>query len=45
MIRVLLQQLDKVGLTEIAKEVRGVRNKKPGRIITEKGKRLLEELK
>ena len=43
-IRVILQQADKAGLTEIQKAVKGVRSKKPGRILTEKGKKLLEEL-
>jgi small subunit ribosomal protein S19e len=44
-IRVILQQSDKAGLTEIQKPVKGVRSKKPGRILTDKGKSFLEELK
>ena len=43
-IRVILQQSDKAGLTEIAKNIRGVRSKKPGRKLTIKGKKLLEDL-
>ncbi len=44
-IRVILQQSDKAGFTEIQKPVKGVRSKRPGRILTEKGKKFLEELK
>jgi len=44
-IRVILQQSDKAGLTEIQKPVRGVRSKRPGRILTDKGKKLLEGIK
>jgi len=44
-IRVILQQSDKAGFTEIQKPVRGVRSKKPGRILTNKGKKFLEEIK
>lgn len=44
-IRVILQQADKAGFTEIQKPVRGVKSKKPGRILTEKGKKFLEEVK
>ena len=44
-IRVILQQTDKAGLTEIAKEIKGVRGKKPGRQLTAKGKELLESIK
>ena len=43
-IRVILQQADKAGLTEIQKAVKGVRSKKPGRILTEKGKLFLESM-
>jgi small subunit ribosomal protein S19e len=43
-LRVILQQADKAGFTEIQKPVRGVRSKKPGRILTEKGKKFLETL-
>ncbi|MCX6750794.1 MAG: 40S ribosomal protein S19 [Candidatus Pacearchaeota archaeon] len=44
-IRVILQQADKAGFTEIQKPVRGVKSKKPGRILTDKGKKFLEEIK
>ena len=41
-IRTILQQCDAAGLTEIAKTIKGVRGKKPGRQLTQKGKLLLE---
>jgi len=44
-IRVILQQSDKVGFTEIVKGIKGVKGKKPGRQLTEKGKKFLEEIK
>ena len=44
-IRTILQQTDKSGLTEIAKEIKGVRGKKPGRQLTAKGKEFLEGIK
>jgi small subunit ribosomal protein S19e len=44
-IRTILQQSDKAGFTEIQKPVRGVKSKKPGRILTDKGKKFLEEIK
>ena len=44
-IRTILQQSDKAELTEIAKDIKGVRTKKPGRQLTEKGKKFLEEIK
>ena len=44
-IRIILQQSDKAGFTEIAKEIKGVRSKKPGRQLTKKGKEFLEEIK
>lgn len=44
-IRTILQQSDKVGFTEIAKQIRGVRERKPGRQLTEKGKKFLEGIK
>lgn len=43
-IRVILQQCDAAGFTEIQKPMKGIRSKKPGRILTEKGKKFLEEL-
>ncbi len=44
-IRNMLQQLDKAELTEIAKDIKGVRSKKPGRQLTAKGKEFLEAIK
>ena len=44
-IRTILQQLDKAGFTEIASAIKGVRGKKPGRQLTQKGKDFLEEIK
>ena len=44
-IRVILQQSDKAGFTEIAKDIRGVREKKPGRQLTQKGKEFMEAIK
>lgn len=44
-IRTILQQADKAGLTEIAKIIKGVKSKKPGRQLTQKGKKFLEEIK
>ncbi|MDD5699755.1 MAG: 40S ribosomal protein S19 [Candidatus Nanoarchaeia archaeon] len=44
-IRTILQQADKAGFTEIAKTIKGVKSRKPGRQLTEKGKKFLEELK
>ena len=43
-IRVILQQADAAGFTEIVKKIRGVREKKPGRQLTEKGKKFLEAI-
>ena len=44
-IRTILQQSDKAGLTQIAKDIKGVRAKRPGRELTQKGKELLESIK
>ena len=44
-IRTILQQTDTAGLTEIAKEIKGVRSKKPGRQLTKKGKEFMEGIK
>ncbi|MEA3413936.1 MAG: 40S ribosomal protein S19 [Nanoarchaeota archaeon] len=41
-IRTILQQADRAGLTEIAKEIKGVKGKKPGRQLTKEGKEFLE---
>jgi small subunit ribosomal protein S19e len=43
-IRTILQQSDAAGFTEIAKAIRGVRGKKPGRQLTTKGKEFLESI-
>ncbi len=44
-IRKILQQADNAGFTEIAKTVKGIKEKRPGRKLTEKGKKFLEEIK
>ena len=44
-IRVILQQCDAAGFTEIAKAIKGVRERKPGRQLTEKGKEFMEGIK
>lgn len=44
-IRTILQQSDAAGFTEIAKTVRGVRGRKPGRQLTDTGKKFMEEIK
>ncbi len=44
-IRTILQQSDKAGFTEIQNPKKGIKSKKPGRILTEKGKKFLEEIK
>ena len=44
-IRTILQQADKSGLTEISKTIKGIKSKKPGRQLTEKGKLFLEDIK
>jgi len=44
-IRTILQQSDGAGFTEIAKVVKGVRSRKPGRQLTAKGKEFLEGIK
>ena len=44
-IRTILQQTDAAGITEIAKEIKGVRSKRPGRQLTSKGKEFMEEIK
>jgi len=44
-IRTILQQTDVAGLTEIAKEIKGVRSKRPGRQLTSKGKEFMEDIK
>ncbi|MBU0958432.1 MAG: 40S ribosomal protein S19 [Nanoarchaeota archaeon] len=44
-IRVILQQADKAGFTEIAQTIKGVRGRKPGRQLTPKGKEFMEAIK
>jgi len=44
-IRTILQQSDQAEFTEIAKIVKGVRGKKPGRQLTKKGREFLEAIK
>ncbi len=44
-IRVILQQADNAGFTEIIKPNKGVKSQKPGRCLTEKGRKFLEEIK
>lgn len=44
-IRTILQQSDSAGFTRIAEQVKGVRSKKPGRELTQKGKEFLEGIK
>lgn len=44
-LRTILQQADKAGFTEIAKDIRGVRSKKPGRQLTQKGREFMESIK
>lgn len=44
-IRTILQQCDKARFTEIAKEIKGVKGRRPGRQLTETGKSFLENIK
>ena len=44
-IRTILQQSDKAGFTEIVKQIKGVREKKPGRQLTERGEKFLKNIK
>ena len=44
-IRTILQQSDKAGFTEPIKSIKGTREKRPGRKLTEKGKKFLEDIK
>lgn len=43
-IRTILQQSDAAGFTEIGKDVKRVRRKKPGRELTKKGKEFMESI-
>ena len=44
-IRTILQQADKAGLTESIRTVKGTKEKRPGRKLTQKGKLFLEGIK
>jgi small subunit ribosomal protein S19e len=44
-IRTILQQSDKAGFTESIKNIKGTKEKRPGRKLTEKGKKFLEGIK
>jgi|TARA_Y100000310_G_scaffold344480_1_gene457473 small subunit ribosomal protein S19e len=44
-IRIILQQSDAAGFTEIEKAMVGVKSKRPGRKLTKKGIEFLEEIK
>jgi small subunit ribosomal protein S19e len=44
-IRVILQQADKSGFTEVIKPIKGARSVRPGRKLTEKGKSFMESIK
>ena len=44
-IRTILQQADKAGFTEIKKPIRGIKGKKLGRTLTDKGKKFMEDIK
>ena len=44
-IRTILQQADKAGFTEIRKPIRGIKDKKLGRTLTDKGKKFMEDIK
>lgn len=44
-IRTILQQADKAGFTEPIKSIKGTREKRAGRKLTEKGIKFLEEIK
>ena len=44
-IRVILQQADKAGFTEVAKQIRGIKGRRIGRQLTKKGIEFLEAVK
>ncbi|VVB83708.1 30S ribosomal protein S19e [uncultured archaeon] len=44
-IRTVLQQADKAGFTESVKDVKGLKGKRMGRKLTEKGRKFMEEIK
>jgi len=43
-IRIILQQSDSAGFTEISKVIKGIKSKKAGRQLTDKGKKFLEAI-
>ena len=43
-LRTILQQSDAAGFTEIAREIKGVKGRRPGRQLTLKGKEFLESI-
>ena len=43
-IRTILQQSDKAGFTETIREIKGTKEKRPGRKLTEMGKKFLESV-
>lgn len=43
-LRNILQQADKAGITQLAREIKGVKGKKPGRELTAKGKEIMESI-
>lgn len=44
-IRTILQQSDAAGITTIAKDIKNVKSRRPGRQLTEKGKKFMEDIK
>ncbi len=44
-IRTILQQCDKAGFTESIREIKGTKEKRPGRKLTAKGKKFMEDIK
>ena len=44
-IRTILQQSDKAGFTELVKAVKNIKEKRPGRQLTEKGRMFMEDIK
>ncbi len=44
-IRTILQQADKACFTEIAKDIKGVNSRKPGRTLTATGREFMEAIK
>ncbi|MBS3094167.1 40S ribosomal protein S19 [Candidatus Pacearchaeota archaeon] len=44
-LRTILQQSDKAGFTEIVKYTKGLKKRKPGRVLTKRGKEFMENIK